>query len=288
MSTATVRPRSAKQKKLVWNILRFLLLLVIVVPMVFPLLWMITSALKSNSSVLAIPPEWIPREFHWENFSVGLSAIDFLPRFFNSLFITVMCIIGQVISCTLVGYGLARIRFPLRKFWFYFFVGGMMLPGMVGLIPVYRVWAGMGALNTYWPLIVPSFLGSPFYTFLIRQFFMGVPRSFDEAAKIDGAGHLRILFQVLVPVIKPAIVTIVIMQFQATWNEYLSPLLYLIDSDKWTLSLAVASYSSLYAVEWNKFMAADLIYMLPSLIIFFVCQKYFMQGLGSLTNTGIK
>lgn len=287
MTTVANAP-SAKRKRIIWNIIRFIVLVIVAVPMVFPLLWMITSALKSNTSVLAIPPEWIPTEFHWENFSVGLTSIDFLPRFFNTLFITAMSVIGQVISCTLVGYGLARIRFPLRKFWFYFFIGGMMLPGMVGLIPVYRLWAGVGALNTYLPLIVPAFLGSPFYTFLIRQFFMGVPRSFDEAAKIDGAGHLRILFQVLIPVIKPAIITIVIMQFQATWNEYLQPLLYLIDADKWTLSLAVASYASLYAVEWNKFMAADLIYMLPSLIIFFVCQKYFMQGLGSLTNSGIK
>lgn len=288
MATAAIKTRSAKKSRLMWNIIRFVILAVVAIPMIFPLLWMITSALKSNSSVLAIPPEWIPTEFHFENFGAGLAGIQFLPRFFNTLFITVMCIAGQVLSCTLVGYALARVRFPLRKFWFYFFIGGMMLPGMVGLIPVYRIWAGLGALNTYLPLIVPAFLGSPFYTFLIRQFFMGVPRSFDEAAKIDGAGHMRILFQVLVPVIKPAIITIVIMQFQASWNEYLQPLLYLIDADKWTLSLAVASYASLYAVEWNKFMAADLIYMLPSLIIFFVCQKYFMQGLGSLTNAGLK
>lgn len=282
------RYQSLRKRKLIGNIIRFIVLLILVIPMIFPLLWMITSALKSNSSILAIPPEWIPKEFHWENFTEGLSSIDFLPRFFNTLFITVMCIIGQVLSCTLVAYGLSRIRFPGRKFWFYFFVGGMMLPSMVGIFPVYRFWVKLGALNTYWPLIVPSFLGSPFYTFLLRQFFLGVPKSFDEAAKIDGAGHLRILFQVLVPIIKPAIICIVIMQFQASWNEYLQPLLYLIDDKKWTLSLAVASFASLYAVEWNKFMAADLIYMLPSLILFFACQKYFMQGLGSLTNTGIK
>ena len=214
--------------------------------------------------------------------------MKFWPRFANTIFITIMCVIGQVISCSLVGYGLARIKFPGRKIWFYLFVSSMMLPAMVGLIPVYRLWTGLGLLNTYWPLIIPAFLGSPFYTFLIRQFLMGVPKAFDEAAKIDGAGHLRILFQIILPIIKPAIITIVIMQFQASWNEYLSPLIYLIDGEKWTLSLAVASYSTLYAVEWNKFMATDLIYMLPSLLLFFCAQKYFMQGLGSLTTAGIK
>ncbi len=280
--------KSKKKKRFIGNLLRGSFLWILSFAMLMPLLWMVTAALKSNSSIMSIPPEWIPKEFHWENFPEGLAAVSFFPRFLNTVFISIMCVIGQVISCSFVGYALARIRFPGRKIWFYLFVGSMMLPSMVGLIPVYRLWTALKALNTYWPLIVPAFLGSPFYTFLIRQFIMGIPRSFDDAAKIDGAGHVRILFQVIMPIIKPAVITIVIMQFQASWNEYLSPLIYLIDGKKWTLSLAVASYSTLYAVEWNKFMATDLVYMLPTLILFFVAQKYFMQGLGSLTTSGLK
>lgn len=280
--------RSRKKTELIAQIVRGAVLWICSLTMILPLLWMITSALKTNTSIMSIPPQWIPKEFAWENFPIGLAAIQFWPRFLNTVFITVLCIIGQVISSTLVGYALSRIKFPGRKFWFYLFVGSMMLPSLVTVIPVFKFWSGLGFYNTYWPLIVPAFLGGPFYTFLIRQFLMGVPRSFDEAAKIDGAGHLRILFQILAPIIKPALITIVIMQFQASWNEYLGPLIYLMDGEKWTLSLAVASYISLYAVEWNKFMAADLIYMIPSLIIFFACQKYFMQGMGSLTTAGLK
>jgi len=280
--------RSRKTSRFVGNIIRGAVLWVLSLAMLLPLLWMITAALKSNSAIMSIPPQWFPKEFHFENFPQGLAAVSFWPRFVNTIFISAMCVVGQVLSCSLVGYSLSRVKFPGRKFWFYVFVSSMMLPAMVGLIPVYRLWTGLGALNTYWPLILPAFLGSPFYTFLIRQFLMGVPKSFDEAAKIDGAGHLRILFQIIMPIIKPALITIVIMQFQASWNEYLSPLIYLIDGEKWTLSLAVASYSTLYAVEWNKFMATDLVYMLPTLILFFCAQKYFMQGLGSLTTAGLK
>ena len=164
----------------------------------------------------------------------------------------------------------------------------MMLPPLVGLIPLFRLYTALGWYNTWYPLIIPNFFGSPFYIFLVRQFLMTIPSSFDEAAKIVGANHMQVLYKVLIPMIKPAITVIVIMQLQASWNDYLNPLVYIYDDDKWTLSLAVAQYIGEYAVEWNKFMAADIVYMLPMIILFFAAQRYFMKGLGSLNFSGLK
>jgi multiple sugar transport system permease protein len=271
-----------------WNALRFAILAAGAVTMVLPLLWMLTCALKSNTAIFAIPPQWIPREFMWSNFVTGTAQIKFFSRFLNTLVITLLSTVGQLLSCTLVGYALARLRFPGRKLWFYLVVGSMMLPGMVSLIPLFRVYTAIGWYNSWLPLIVPNFLGAPFFIFLIRQFLCTVPRSFDEAALMDGAGNLLVLRRILVPMIRPALVVIIIMQVQASWNDYLNPLVYLIKPELWTLSLAVAQYITLYAVEWNKFMAADILFLLPMLILYFVAQRYYMQGLGSLNSAGLK
>lgn len=275
-------------KKLISNIACYFILSIFAITMLLPLIWMVTVALKSSSTVFVAPPEWIPKEFVWYNFVEGTEKIDFWRRALNTFIIAVLCTIGQVISCLSVSYAIARIKFPGRRLWFYLIIGSMMLPGFVSLVPTFQIFSALGMYNTWLPLIIPSFLGAPFYTFLLRQFFYTIPLSFDEAARIDGANHLQILLKVLVPLCKPAIAVIVIMQMQASWNDYLNPLIYLIDPNKWTLSLAMGQYISQYATAWNLFMAADLIYMSPMLILFFVAQKYFMQGLGSLNNAALK
>ena len=279
---------TTEKRSLIINIMRFAILSIGGVTMVFPLLWMLTCALKSNTSILSIPPEWIPREFVWSNFVIGLEHINFWQRFVNTTVIAVLSTVGQVLSSVMVGYALARLSFPGRKIWFYLIIGSMMLPPLVGLIPLFRLYTALGWYNTWYPLIIPNFFGSPFYIFLVRQFLMTIPSSFDEAAKIVGANHMQVLYKVLIPMIKPAITVIVIMQLQASWNDYLNPLVYIYDDDKWTLSLAVAQYIGEYAVEWNKFMAADIVYMLPMIILFFAAQRYFMKGLGSLNFSGLK
>lgn len=278
--------RSRKEKS--WDVGAFVLLTIGAASMIVPLLWMLTVALKSNSAIFSVPPQWIPKEFKWSNFIDGLKLIEFGSRFFNTTVIAVLSTVGQVFSSILVGYALARLRFPGRKLWFYMIIGSMMLPGLIGLIPVFRLFSAIGWYDTWLPLIVPSWLGNPFYIFLARQFFMTIPKSFDEAAKIDGASHLQILWRVLVPMMKPAIAVIVVMQLQASWNDYMNPLVYLMSQEKWTLSLAVAQFISNYNVSWNQFMAADIVYMLPMLAMFFGAQKYFMQGLGSMNSSGLK
>lgn len=267
---------------------RFLILLVGSIAMLYPLLWMVTIALKGNEEIFKIPPDWYPKEFHLENFVKGTQTINFWRTFGNSMFIAVACTIGQVVSSVLVGYGLGRLRFPGRKMWFSFFVGSLMLPGFVGLVPIFHLFTSLGWYNTYLPLIVPAFLGNATFTFLFIQFTSTIPKSFDEASKIDGAGDFQILWYVLVPMSLPVIVTMIIFAFNGAWNQYLEPLIYIADQSKWTLSVALASYASNWTTQWNYFMAADLIYMLPMIIIFFLGQKYFMQGLGSVNSAGLK
>ena len=207
-----------------------------------------------------------------------------------AVFIFVIVCFGQVCSSMSVGYALARLRFPGKKVWFYLIVGSMMIPGMVTVIPVFRLWAACGFYGTWWPMIIPAFLGAPFQTFLAKQFMSGLPKSYDEAARMDGASRLQVLLKVIGPMCKPLIAVIAIQSFQGAWNDYLTPLLYVISKpEKWTLSLAVGRMtSSTYGTQWNLFMAADVVYMLPILILFFFCQKYFMEGLGSLNSSGIK
>ncbi|MFD7160734.1 carbohydrate ABC transporter permease [Kribbella sp. NPDC059898] len=260
--------------------------------MVVPLLWMITIGLKSKTAVFDIPPKLLPHEFNWSNFIKGPQAIHFPRLFLNSLIITALSVIGGVMTAMMAGYALARLRFPGRKVWFYLFVGSMLLPGVVGLIPLFQMYKSIGWYDTWLPLIVPAFLGgNPLFIFLARQYFLAIPYSIDEAAKIDGAGHLRIFVSVMLPLTRPAWLTMAILAFQASWNDYLNPLVYLYSSGKWPLSVGMASFISPFAgktPDWSYYMATNLLYMLPPLIIFFAAQRYFIQGLGALGSTNQK
>lgn len=270
-------------------IFRYVLIIIIGVPMVLPLLWMLTTALKDNSAVFIMPPQWVPKVFQWDNFTQGLEKVDFWRKFANTLLISVLCCVGNVFSCLSVGYALARLKFRGRKLWFYMIVGSMMIPSMVTIVPVFKMYTALGWYNTWLPLIVPAFLGAPFQTFLVKQYMSTLPRSYDEAATIDGANRLQILIRVLTPMCKPLIVVMVIQTFQTSWNDYLTPLLYLKNSRLWTLALAIGRFgSTTYGTTWNLYMAACLIYLLPVMILFFICQDYFMEGLGSMNNSGIK
>lgn len=270
------------------NIIGTVLLVLGAITMLFPLFWMLTASLKSSSSIFSVPLEWIPKEFHFENYLEAFGRIAFVQTFFNTIVIAGASTVGQVVSSVLVGYGLARLDFSGKKLWFYCFIGSMMLPAIIGLLPLFSVYRTLGMYNTWWPLILPNFFGAPFYIFMIRQFLMQIPRSYDESAAMDGAGHLLVLRQILFPMIKPVVVIIVIMQVQASWNDYLGPLVYLAKPELWTLSLAVAQFVSNYNIDWNIFMAADVVYILPMLLIFIFGQKYFMDGFGAVSGSGLK
>jgi len=279
---------SAKRHNAIYLSLRYIVLCAFATTMLLPLIWMFTMSLKNNDTIFMLPPDIFPKEFVWNNYPIAINQMKFFQSFINTIRITIFAVIGQLLSCTLVSYAIARIRFPGRKIWFYAIVGSMMLPGMIGTIPIFMFFSNLGWVNTFWPMIVPAYLGAPFYTFLLRQNFMGIPRSFDEAARIDGANHPSILFRILLPMVKPALMVITIMAFQSSWNDYLSPLLYLHKQELWTLSIAIRQFSGMYAVSWNLFMAADLLYIAPIIIVFLLLQRYFMSGLGSLNQAALK
>ncbi len=268
--------------------IRYVILCVFAVTMLFPVFWMLTVSVKASDVVFVTPPQWLPKEFIWSNYAKAWNDMHFARSFLNTVMIALLCVVGQVASNLCVGYALARLKFPGRKLIFFMIVASMMLPGMIGLIPVFRFFTKLGMYNTFWPLIIPAFLGNPFYTFMLRQFFLGIPKSFDESAKIDGANHMQILFHILLPMVKPAIIVIMIMTMQGAWSDFLNPLIYLADDTKFTLALAIKSFTGSYATSWNFFMAGNVMYMLPMLLLFIFAQKYFMEGLGSLNNAGLK
>ncbi len=287
-AAALVAMKDGRQSLAAVKAFRFILLAVLSIAMVYPILWMITIALSSDGGMFKVPPEWFPREFHFENFINGMKTINFGRVFANSLILTGVITFGQVISSLIIGYGIARIKFPGRQTWFLLFLGSMMLPQIVSLIPVFYIFSKLGLYDTWWPLIITAYFGNPFFIFLARQFLTAIPYSYDEAAKMDGATHYQIMTRIIIPMCKPLVATMIILAFQISWNDYLTPLIYLRDANLWPLSVAIASFSSQYGNTWNQFMATNLLYMLPVLLLFFFAQKYFMQGLGSLNSSGLK
>jgi ABC-type glycerol-3-phosphate transport system permease component len=282
-------PPAKKKPRFVGTTAWYVVALFVCAVMIVPLLWMITIGLKSRTAVFDIPPKLLPHEWTWSNFVNGPKAIHFPRLLLNSVIITALSVLGGVMTAMMAGYALARLRFPGRKVWFYLFVGSMLLPGVVGLIPLFQLYKSIGWYDTWLPLIVPAFLGgNPLFIFLARQYFLAIPYSIDEAAKIDGAGHFRIFTQVMLPLTRPAWLTMAILAFQASWNDYLNPLVYLYSSGKWPLSVGMASFISPFAgktPDWSFYMATNLLYMLPPLIVFFAAQRYFIQGLGALGST---
>lgn len=284
----TPAPRRSPRHRDAREFAIFGLIVVLAALMLLPFFWMLTTALKTNNAIYQLPPQFIPHTLDLSNFARGVRAVHFVRLFINTAIIAVLSTTGSVLSSMVVGYGLARIRFPGRRIWFYVFVGSMMLPGIVGLLPLFRLYLDLGWYNTWLPLIVPAWFGNPFFIFLARQYYFSIPRSLDEAAKLDGAGHFTILTRIMVPLTRPVWITMAIFAFQGAWNDYLQPLVYLYSQSKWTLSLGMASFSGVYNTPWNEYMATDLIYMLPPLIIFFVAQRFFMEGLGSLGGASVR
>ena len=250
-----------------------------------PLFWMISSSLKPNYQVLEFPPRWIPDPVQWSNYPEALTYVPFGRYALNTLLISGLTILGNLFSCTMVAYGFARLRAPGKEVLFVVLLSTMMLPYPVTMIPIYIGFNVLGWINTIKPLVVPTFFGNPFYIFLLRQFFMTVPRDLEEAAHIDGASTLQTLWHVLLPVMRPALATVAVFSFQAAWTDFLPPLIYLHDQTKYTISLGLSFFRSSYDVRWSYLMAASFVTMLPMVIVFFVAQKSFIEG---ITLTGIK
>lgn len=280
--------QSKTKRKLVIDIIVYVLLITISAVILIPLFWMISTALKSNADIFAWPPEWIPNPPQWENIANAWNAMPFNQFLQNSLFIVVLGVTAEVISETIVAYGFARYDFPGKNFLFILLLSTMMLPGHVTLIPTYIIWNRIGLVGEFDPLVLRAWTAwGPFYIFLMRQFFMGIPKELDDAADIDGASLPRKFLQIMLPQIKPIIAAISVFAFRGYFNEFQGPLIYLSDKSKYTMTLGMYFFMGGVneAPKWNYLMVIALIIALPSIVLYFAAQKYFIEG---LTFTGMK
>ncbi len=250
-----------------------------------PFLWMISSSLKPNYQIFEVPPRWIPNPPQWDNYSEALTTLPFDRYMVNTAIITALTIAGHVVSCTLIAYAFARLRAPGRDFLFLVVLATMMLPYPVTMVPLYVLFKQLGWINTFLPLTVPAFFGSAFYIFLLRQFFLTIPPDFEDAAIIDGANTLQILWRVILPLSMPAVATVAIFTFQAAWNDFLAPLIYLQKPELYTVTLGLQFFRSTYTTNWAYLMAASLVTSLPVIVVFFLAQRYFIEG---ITLSGVK
>ncbi len=258
----------------------YVLLISISIVILAPLAWMLSTALKSLDQIGVFPPQWIPDPIIWDNFYQALTFLPFDVYFRNTIEITLLSIIGQVISCSLVAYGFARLRARGREVLFLLVLATMMLPTQVTMIPQYVLFAKLHWIDTFLPLIVPNWLGGAFFIFLLRQFIMSIPLEMDEAARIDGANYPSIFLRIILPLIKPALATVAIFTFTGTWNDFLYPLIYLNSDQNLTVAIALSKFTGMYgSTAWNLLMAASLVAIVPCLALFFVAQRYFIQGI---------
>lgn len=252
-----------------------------------PLVWMLSSALKDQKQIFIFPPQWIPNPILWENFPKAWN--DFLPfnRFLvNSLIITTNNIVGNLISCSLAAFAFARLRARGKNFFFVLVLATMLLPQEVTVIPQYVLFTKLGWNDTWLPLMVPPWFGWAFFIFLLRQFFMGIPRELDEAARLDGASSWRILWNIVIPLSKPALATVVIFGFIGNWNNFLYPLIYIRSTNNQVLAVGLNMFRGAYGnTNYNYMMAASLLVLLPVLVVFFFGQRLFVRG---IALTGIK
>ena len=245
-----------------------------------PFVWTVSTSLKDGQQVFAYPPQWIPSPPQWENFPKAWTALPFTQWVLNTLLITVACTIGQVLTGSLAAYGFSRFQFRGRNAMFYTMLATMMLPGQVTMIPVFMIWRELQAIDTFWPLILPAFFGGgAFNIFLIRQFFLSLPREVDEAAMLDGASYPRIWWSILLPMSGPVIATVAVLSFIGHWDEFNGPLIYLNSPEKYTVSIGLRMFQDSYGSETHLLMAASLIHILPTILLFFAAQRYFLRGI---------
>jgi multiple sugar transport system permease protein len=258
-----------------------------------PLLWMISTSLKPIDQTMTPTPQWIPSKFLWENYpkaiayhSDELGFIPFLVYARNTIIITLLCVSGAVLSNALVAYSFARIKWPGRDLFFGVTLATMMVPFPVLMVPTFSLFRWLGWVGTFKPLWVPAFFASAFSIFLLRQFYRTIPMELSEAAKIDGASEFQIFTDVIVPLSRPALMVVALFTFMGSWNDFMGPLIYLIDQNTFTLSVGLSAYQTQHGgTPWNLLMAASTLVIAPVVIVFFLAQKVFIQG---IATSGLK
>lgn len=270
-----------EKKFTVGKVVLFIILTLGALIILFPIAWMLSTALKSAPEVAQYPPTLLPEEPLWENFAIAWQKAPFTQYTINTLIIVFFSIIGAVFSNSLVAYGFAKIDFKGKKMLFRIVLATMMIPGFVTLVPQYVIFSKIGWVDTYLPLIVPIFCANAFHIFMMRQFYRTIPNELIEAAKVDGAGHFYIWGKLIMPLVKPVLATVALIAFKGAWGDFQGPLLYLSDRTKYTLQLGLQVFKGQGYTEWNYLMAVSFLSMIPILILFFCFQNYFIKGMNT-------
>lgn len=286
----TARQRTAARiRRLIGAALSHGLLILVGIVFVVPFIWLVITSLKIKAQVFTEPLIWMPDPVMWENYTRALTSpgFNYPVLLWNTLFYAMLSTIGTVISCTIVAYAFGRMEFRGRDLLFNITLATMMLPGIAMLIPTYVLFRTLGWVGSYAPLIVPLWFGTAFNIFLLRQFIMTIPQDLTDAARVDGASDLIILWRIMAPLMKPALMVVAIFQFLWSWNDFMGPLIYLDDSAEFPLVLGLYTFQGRFggAVEWNLMMAASMAVIVPIVALFFLAQRYFVEG---VTLTGLK
>jgi multiple sugar transport system permease protein len=288
-------PRGRAWHRSIWGVVRgyllaawrHALLIAVAIACILPFYWMVISALKPTEMIFSQTSMWWPNPVRWNNFLEVLNypRFPFFRLLANSIFYAGTVTLGTVISCAAVAYGFARLRFPGRDALFSITIATLMVPSIITFIPTFLLFKSVGLLGGYAPLIVPKFLGDAFFIFMMRQFYLTLPGELSDAARVDGADEFRIFWQIMLPLVRPALVVMAVFSFLWTWHEFFGPLVYLSDPSRFPLSLGLFAFRDQRATDWGLLMAAATLTTLPLVLLFFVGQKYFVEG---VKLTGIK
>lgn len=278
---------SKKRERILRTVTSYTMLLLMFVIFILPFAWLVSSAFKPANQMYRMPPQWIPDPIILDNFKEGWAVLPFGLYLQNTVMVSVIGVIGTVVSSALVAYGFARFRSRFNGFLFTLLISTMMLPLQVTLLPTYQLFSQFKWINTYKPILVPQFFAvNAFYVFLLRQFFRTVPMDLDEAARIDGCNTFHVFLSIMLPLCRPALITVAVFSFINNWNDFMTQLIYLNSEKKYTIAIGMQFFSSKYGPQSiNLLMAVSLLTLIPLLAVFFVAQKYFVEG---ITTSGIK
>ena len=279
-----------QRMRIIKTIVVYILLIGLSALFILPFMWMLSTSLKQSQDVFSYPPSFLPivdgkLTLNWQNYPLGWNLLPFTTFLRNSLVVTIANVIGNLISCSLVAFGFARLRARGSNFLFLLLLATLMIPREVTIVPRFLLFQQMGLINTLWPLILPAWFGFPFFIFLLRQFFMSIPRDLDEAARMDGASTLQIFLRIILPLSGPALASVAIFAFIGNWSSYLDPLIYIRSQNLYTLALGLNLFRGTNLTAFNYLMAVSILTLIPVLVIFFLSQKLFVQGV-TLTGMG--
>lgn len=267
------------KRKRISHLFAFVLMLFIGLIMVFPLFWMVRSSVMTQSEIFRKPMQWLPERIQWKNYVDIMTLRPFARWICNSAFIVVFNVLGTMLTCSMAAFAFARLKFRGRNVVFSMVLAAMMIPSATLLIPQFMIWKILHGIDTYAPLILGAFGAPGFYTFMLRQFYKGIPMDIDEAAKIDGASPLRIYMNIIILLSKAPLVTVAIFTFTNCWNDFMGPLIYLSSERKYTAALGLRSFIGMYTGQWHYLMAASTVLVIPVIILFACCQKVFIGGI---------